>query len=363
MANSLPKNPREDEARANYQKIKLLKLMELLRSETDEEHPLTTRQICRYLNENNITCDRRTLGKDIAYLNEQGYEVMSKNVGHEKGYYIADRTFSIPELKILIDAVQASCFITPKKTGELIEKIAHLNGVHCARYLKENMVFFNRRKHSNESVYYTIDFIEEALKKKKKISFCYFDLDEKGERAYRRNKERYDAEPIALVFHEDRYYLVCYSPDVEDKMRKYRIDRMDLVEIEEECIGDEARAYLSATDFADYTAKVFKMYGGPEEEVTLKFHRSLLGVVYDKFGEQVRVSPEGEDVLTTTIRLQISPTFWGWIFQFGGQMKIASPAYLIEEFRRRVEATLAEWALPAGESSPASYLRCLEELA
>jgi len=362
MRNSRPENPKEDcAAKANFQKIKLLKLVELLRNETDEDHPLTTSQICRYLRENSITCDRRTLGKDIAYLNEQGYEVMSKNVGHEKGYYIADRTFSIPELKILIDAVQASCFITPKKTGELIEKIAHLNGVHCARYLKENLVVFNRRKHSNESVYYNIDFIEEALRKKKKVSFFYFDLDENGERVYRRNKERYVKEPIALVFHEDRYYLVCYSPDVEDKIRKYRIDRIDHVEVEEERIGKEAREYLASADFGEYTQKVFKMYGGREEEVTLRFHRDLLGAVYDKFGEHTRVRAEEKDILTTTIRLQVSPTFWGWIFQFGGQMKIVSPAHLIEEFRQYAEKTLAEWPLPvSGSAGPLYPDECLD---
>lgn len=329
---------------ANYQKLKLLKLMELLRNETDEDHPLTTRQICQYLRENNISCDRRTLGKDIAYLNDQGYEVMSKNVGHEKGYYIADRDFSIPELKILIDAVQASCFITPKKTMDLIRKIAHINGRQCARYLTENMILFNRRKHSNESVYYTINFIDEALRKGKKLSFCYFDLNEHGERVYRRNKERYVTDPMALVFHEDRYYLVCYSPDVEDKVRKYRVDKMDNVEVLEEDICEEAQ--VQNLDLAEYTAKAFKMFGGPEEEVTLRFDRNLLGVVYDKFGEHVKVVPEGENVLTTTIKIQISPTFWGWIFQFGGKMKIASPPRLIEEFRRRVEETLKAWDSP-----------------
>jgi len=356
MKNSRPVNPRKDNAaRANYQKLKLLKLMELLQNETDEDHPLTTRQICRYLGENNISCDRRTLGKDIAYLNDQGYEVMSKNVGHEKGYYIADRTFSIPELKILIDAVQASCFITQKKTAELIEKIAHLNGIHCARYLKENMVFFNRRKHSNESVYYSIAFIEEALRRRKKVSFYYFDLDENGERVYRRDKERYVQEPMALVFHEDRYYLICYCPDVDDNIRKYRIDRMDSVEVSEESISDEALTYDAHTTLPEYTQKVFKMYGGPEEEVTLRFHKTLLGVVYDKFGEHTPVDPDGEDVYTTTIKVQISPTFWGWIFQFGGQMKITSPGHLIEEFRQRVEDMLAEWSSPPAENEKTLY--------
>ncbi len=172
--------------KANYQKIKLLKLLELLRQETDEEHPLRTSEICTRLNALSITCDRRTLGKDMALFNKQGYEVMPKMVGHEKAYYVEDRGFSVPELKILIDAVQAASFITEKKSAELIKKIAYLGGSHRAEILKGNMVCFNTRKHTNEAIYYNVGFLEEALQQKRKASFCYFDLDETGERIYRK---------------------------------------------------------------------------------------------------------------------------------------------------------------------------------
>jgi predicted DNA-binding transcriptional regulator YafY len=167
-------------AKKNDQKIKLLKLYELLKLETDEGHPLTTREICEQLGDIGITCDRRTLSKDIALLNEYDYEIMSVMIGHEKAYYVEDRRFSIPELKILIDAVQAANFITEKKTNELISKIAALSSSNKAEVLKGNMVIFNSNKHSNESIYYNIGYINEAIENKRQVSFNYYDLDEEA---------------------------------------------------------------------------------------------------------------------------------------------------------------------------------------
>lgn len=321
--------------KANYQKIKLLKLLELLRQETDEEHPLRTSEICKRLNALSITCDRRTLGKDIALLNKQGYEVMSKMLVHEKAYYVEDRGFSVPELKILIDAVQAASFITEKKSAELINKIAYLGGSHRAEILKGNMVCFNTRKHSNEAVYYNVDFLEEALKQKKKASFFYYDLNENGEKVYRKNKERYIVEPMALVFNEDNYYLMCYSSKY-DGICNYRVDRMESVEIEEESISEEA--FIHEADIVHYTEQVFKMYGGLQKEITLEFERPLIGAVYDKFGENTKMIRLNEYICVATVTVQISPTFWGWIFQFAGRMKIISPEQVIEEYKKHLEA-------------------------
>ena len=170
-------------AQENWQKYKLLKLLELLRQETDEQNPLPTSAICNRLAEMGISCERRTLTKDIAVLNELGYEVMWNWVGKEKGYYIEDRSFSVPELKILIDAVQAASFITEKKTAELIDKIAELGGTHKADILKSNMVCFNTRKHSNESIYYNVGFLEDAIQQQKKVIFYYYDLNDNAEQS------------------------------------------------------------------------------------------------------------------------------------------------------------------------------------
>jgi predicted DNA-binding transcriptional regulator YafY len=178
-------------AMENVRKIKILKLLELLQQNTDEQHPMTTNTIAANLAQMDIPCDRRTISQDIATLNDLGYEILSTMVGHEKGYYVEDRSFSLPELKILMDAVHASSFITEKKSAELIEKLAALAGEHRAEVLKRNMVCFNTRKHSNEKILYTIDTLEEAILNQKKVIFLYFDLDENGQRVYRRGGHHY----------------------------------------------------------------------------------------------------------------------------------------------------------------------------
>lgn len=317
-------------AQENWQKYKLLKLLEMLRQETDEEHPLPTSAICSKLGEMGISCERRTLTKDIAVLNELGYEVMWSWVGKEKGYYIEDRSFTVPEIKILIDAVQAASFITDKKTAELIDKIAELGGSHKADILKSNMVCFNTRKHSNESIYYNVGYIEDALQQQLKLSFHYFDLNENGEKVYRRDRREYIVEPVALVFNEDNYYLMAYSAKY-DGTANYRVDRMDHVEVVEEHISEKARELRGGLD--DYTEQVFKMYGGQQEDIVLEFDAKLIGVVYDKFGEDTKMIRSSDDKCVATVRVQISPVFWGWLFQFAGQMRILSPDHVIEGYR------------------------------
>ena len=324
-------------ARENYRKVKLLKLMELLRRRTDEQHPMTTSEICAAMDEMGIPCDRRIIKQDVDNLNELGYEVMVTMVGPEKAYFVEDRSFSLPELKILMDAVHASSFITEKKSAELIEKLAALAGEHRAEVLKRNMVCFNTRKHSNEKILYTIDTLEEAVLSQKKVIFLYFDLDENGQRVYRRGGHHYVVEPVALVFNEDNYYLTSYSSRF-DSTSNYRVDRMDAVEIIDEPCCDKAVSLRDGV--ASYTEQAFKMFGGQLEDVVLEFDRSLIGVVYDKFGEGVKMLPSGEKKCIATVRVRISPVFWGWLFQFAGDMRILSPPSMQEEYRQRAEKLL-----------------------
>lgn len=318
----------------NCQKIKLLKLMEILRQETDEDHPLKTTAICEKLLAMNIKCDRRTLHKDMKVLNEQGFEVMSLLIDHERAYYIADRSFSVPELKILIDAVQAASFVTDKKTAELIDKIAELGGSNRAAILKDNIVHFNTRKHRNECIYYNVDTIEEAIHTDKRIIFHYFDIDENGERVYRRDGHHYVVEPVALVFNEDNYYLVTYSTRHEGTAN-YRVDRMDQVEIIDEDVTEKAKELRESV--AGYTESMFKMYGGQPEDVTLQFDQKLMGAVYDKFGEGTKMLRINDTTCVAAVKAQISPTFWGWLFQFGGRMIINSPETLKEEYKKQAQ--------------------------
>ena len=319
-------------AQDNCQKIKLLKLYELLRQETDEQHPMTTMTIIDRLGKMGISCERRTLAKDMAILNEQGYEVMFRWIGKEKGYYVEDRSFSVPELKILIDAVQAASFITDKKTSELIEKIADLGGGHRADILKSNMVCFNTRKHSNESIYYNVGYLEDAIQQQKKVIFCYFDLNEHGEKVYRREGHHYVVEPVGLVFHEDNYYLMVYSAR-HDGTANYRVDRMDKVEIIDELVCEKALELRASVDC--FTEQAFKMYGGQPVDITLQFDHKLIGVVYDKFGEDTNMIRLNDNTCVATVKVQTRPTFCGWIFQFGNQMQITSPGEIIEEYKNR----------------------------
>ena len=321
-------------AQDNYRKIKLVKLLELLQLDTDEQYPMTTSQICARLDEMGIICDRRTLSKDIALLNEQGYEIMDTNVGHEKGYYVEDRSFSIPELKILMDAVQAASFITAKKTDELLGKIAALGGSHRAEILGGSVVNFKTTKHSNEQIFYNVDALEQAIHRQKKVLFRYFDLNEYGQKVYRRDGHRYVVEPIALVFNEDNYYMLCYSSR-HQKTSTYRIDRMEAVTVLEDSITDTAIALKD--EIGPYTEQVFKMYAGEAVDIVIEFKDSLIGVVFDKFGEDTKMMRCGEHKCVATVKVQISPVFWGWLFQFAGEMQLLSPEPLVQEYKERAK--------------------------
>lgn len=305
------------------QKTKLVKILEILRQETDEQNPISRMDLRNRLCEMGYITDPRTLSLDIAQLNEDGFEIMSAQKGHEKVYYVEDRNFSDPELIIMIDAIQAASFVTEKKTEELTSKIANLGGRHKAAIMKMNMVRFNNRKHSNESIYYSVGFLKEALQKKSKVSFKYYDLNEKGEKVFRKNK-RYVVEPLSLIYNEDNYYLVCYSSKYNN-LCNYRVDKMDNLDIEKEPISKEAKKVMKDIRMDKYTEQIFKMYGGKTTEVILEFNEPLISVVFDKFGEGTRMIRTKENKIKTNVSVQVSPTFFGWIAQFGNDMKILKP--------------------------------------
>ncbi len=319
----------------NDQRIKLLRLVEILRRETDEDHALTTQQLRDKLAEFGISCDRRTLSGDMDFLNESGFEVLDKRVGHSKAYYMADRSFSDPELKILIDAVQAASFITEKKSAELTEKIAYLGGNHRADILRSNLVHFNTRKHTNESIYYNVFALEQALLHENRVSFRYFSLDEHHQRVYREDGARRTAEPVALIYTDDTYYLICYDPSHQDQRATYRVDRMDQV-MEEEGLPVSMAAIAQRKESGAYAGQAISMYGGPEQSVTLRFPPDLLGPIYDRFGENVYIANAGRRMLRATVAVRLSPTFWGWLFQFGNRMIIEAPNSVYTAYREQL---------------------------
>lgn len=322
----------------NMQKIKLLKLYEFLRRETDETHPISRTELCNRLNEMGISSNVRTLSLDIEVLQDNGFEIMSF-LDKEKFYFIPEHELSIPEIKIIIDALQAASFVTEKKTADLISKVAAIGGSHSAELLKTNMVCFNTRKHTNEAVLYTVDSIEDAIVRKKKITFNYFHLNEKSERVYvttpTGRKKRYCIEPIALIFNEDNYYMMGYNSRHPGTSANYRIDRMDHVEVVEESIlSDEAIAKID--DVAAYTQQAFKMFDGEQEEVILQFNKELIGPVFDKFGEDTVMVPVDETTCSATVHVQVSPTFFGWLAQFSNKMQIIFPENVINKYKEHI---------------------------
>lgn len=324
---------------ANMQKIKLLKLYELLRKETDEAHPISRIELCRRLNEMGVSSNVRTLSKDIEVLQENGYEIMSFMKDKEKFFYVPEHELSVPEIKILIDAVQAAGFITEKKTAELVEKVAAIGGSHQAELLKKNMVCFNTRKHTNEAIFYTVDSIEDAIIRRKKIKFNYFHLDEKAERVYvttgNGSKKQYCVEPVALIFNEDNYYLMAYSSRHPEGTASYRIDRMDHVEVvEESVLSEEAIAKIDGV--AEFTEQAFKMFSGEQKDVTIQFSKDLIGPVFDKFGEDTPMMPVNDTTCAATVHVQISPPFFGWLAQFGNKMQVLSPEPVLTQYKEHI---------------------------
>jgi len=315
-------------------KIKLVKLYEILKSQTDVNHPLTTYDLIDRLTALDISCDRRTISKDVSELNAVGFNVRTKKVGKQKAYYIDDTSLTVPELKILIDAVQAASFIPEDMSNDIIEKLSALGGTHREEVLKGNRIAFNTRKHSNEDILRTVDVINRAISEHKKISFRYFDLDENKEKVFRKNKKRYKESPAALVFNNDNYYVVCYSSK-HKKQLNYRIDRMDRTWVEEDEPAAPEAAIL-AENLTEYTKQAFRMFSGEPEEVTLQFDRKILGQIYDQFGENIDVTAISDATLETTVLVQISPTFWGWLFQFKNSIQLIEPKNLIREFYSQI---------------------------
>ena len=328
---------------ASMQKVKLLKLYELLRNETDENHPISRIELCRRLNEMGVSSNVRTLSLDIKVMQENGFEIMSYLKEKERYYYIVEREFTLPEIKILMDAVQAASFVTEKKTTELIEKITALGGFHQAELMKENMVCFNTRKHTNEAILYNVDSIEEAIIRRKKVAFYYCHLNEKAERVYlsttQGDKKRYFVEPVALIFNEDNYYLMTYSNRHPETTANYRVDRMSQVEVAEDSeLSQEAIAKIGSS--SKFTKQAFKMYAGEPVDVKLRFDEALIEPVFDKFSENTVVTHVGNRMCTATVRVHVSPTFFGWLAQFGNRMCILSPETVIGEYKEHLQSIL-----------------------
>ncbi len=314
------------------QGMRVIKILEMLQNETDENHFLTRQDIEERLEAQGIEFERRTFYKDIELLTNAGFEIEHNAVGHAYGYYLVQRDFSVAELKLIVDALHAANFLTNKKTDDLIDKVALIGGKYKAEDIKTNNIHFNAKKHSNEQILVVIEQLNNAIRDKKKISCKVFDLNFKGKPVYRHNKKLYTLEPIALIHNDDNYYVLCY--DEERGLYPRRIDRLKNIQILDESICEKAAAESDKAE--SYTKGIFKMYGGEKEKITLKFTEDVMNAVFDHFGEKLNITPVDEYIYQVEVEAQISPTFWGWFFQFVGDMEIVSPASLVKEYKKRL---------------------------
>ncbi|MEG1519662.1 MAG: WYL domain-containing transcriptional regulator [Clostridia bacterium] len=312
-------------AKGTNQKIKLVKILEILRNESDEFNPMSTQRLITRLAEEGVGVERKSVYADIEMLNEFGYEIMTVKT-NTNSYYVEDRAFNLAEIKILLDAVQSARFLTDSKTIALSNKIAYLAGKNRGEILKRNLIFVNAPKHTNEKIFYSIDSLNESIAKGKKVSFKYFDYNTKCEHVFRKGGKRYIVNPVSLVFSNDLYYLVCYN-DKYKNPSTYRIDRMDDVKISKAFVSPLKEGF----DVDKYYKKVFSMYGGKEQVVRILVDNSLVNAVVDKFGENVVMYDAYDGGFEIDVKVELSPTFYAWCFTYGEKMKIIEPKSVVDE--------------------------------
>ncbi len=313
-------------AKSSNQKLKLLYLLRYLERSSDEEHPVRVQDMQEELRRYGISAERKTIYSDVEVLRACGYDVLQEG----GSYWLASRRFELAELKLLVDSVQASRFITRKKSGELIAKLESLTSAGEASQLQRQVYVLNRVKTMNESIYYNVDGIHGAIARGKQIRFRYFDYDIRKEKVYRRGGGEYRVSPFALTWAEENYYLVAYSAE-RGQLRHYRVDRMsDLRETEDPVEGLDT---FRAEEIARYTTRVFGMFRGEERQLRLRFRRHLVGAVLDRFGQDLMLVPEGEEYFTCSVLVAVSPQFYGWLCGFGSEAAILSPADAAEDYR------------------------------
>ena len=314
--------------KSDNQKLKIFYILDYLEAYSNEKNPVRASDLISMLDRQwGIRCDRKTVYSDIAALQQYGVDIVSIP-GKNGGYYIASRNFELPELKLLIDAVQSSRYLTEKKSRELIEKLCSQCNEQDAKLMRRTVLVSGRVKSMNETIYYNVDAIQEAIAQNKQISFRYFDWDFGGKRKYR-DKE-YLASPYGLCQDHENCYLLAFSSRYG--ITSYRVDRMTDIQLTE-----EARIpcpELTGRALHDHANRLFQMYSGETVEVKMRFHRSLANVVMDRFDRQTMLIPDGEDHFVFTVKVAISPMFLSWVIGFGSKAKILHPQSVIDQCKQ-----------------------------
>ncbi len=319
------------------QKLKPLVIRDYLLRYSDEAHPVTLREILDYLRSQGVNAERKSVYDDLEALRLYGTDVVRTQAGRYAAYFIGERTFQLPELKLLADSVQSSRFLTRAKTASLIRKIESLASVHQARQLQRQVFVADRIKQMNESIYYNVDEIHSGISRNRQIRFRYFRYTVRKTKEYRRGGSWYQVSPYALTWDNENYYLVAYD-GANREIRHYRVDKMERIRVTEE--EREGQAAFKALDMGNYSRSVFGMFSGERTRVTLRFANDLVGAVLDRLGQDAVLTPEGEDAFRVSAEVAVSPQFYAWVFGFGAQAQILGP----EEVRSGMGAYAEEVA-------------------
>ena len=317
------------------QKLKLYYLSRIMLEKTDDEHMITMPEIKEALEAYGVTADRKSLYDDLQALEVLGIEVIGEKVGRNYYYHVGNKSFEIAELKLLVDSIQSSKFITEKKSSELIKKLTNMASVYEAAQLRRQVVVHGRVKTMNESIYYFVDDIHRAIAENKKISFEYMKWNEE-KKLVRRKDTLYVVSPWALTWDDENYYLIAYD-DAAERIKHFRVDKLKSIQVlEDRRTGKDA---FKAFDMARYAKMSFGMFGGKPTKVRISFENDLVGVFIDRFGRDIPIySTDREGWSETSVEVAMSDQFLGWIFALGSKVKILGPKEVVARFKDELAA-------------------------
>ena len=327
-------------SRSAHQKLKIIHVMDYLLRFSDETHPVTVADIITHLRTFGLEAERKSIYADVEALREYGLDVISVQDGRVYGYYVGARQFELPELKLLVDSVQSSKFITRSKTTQLIKKIEALASRYEAQLLARHVYVQNRIKTMNESIYYNVDAIHSGILAGRKIRFHYFEYTVQKKKSLRRGGAYYVMSPYALTWDDENYYMVAYDSEAK-AIKHFRVDKMQDIAVTDE--PRDGKESYDALDMAVYSKKVFGMFTGEEAAVKLRFTRDLVGAVLDRLGQEVMLIPDGDEHFTVTTSVVVSPQFFAWLCGFGTKVQILSPESVRWEMARHVEEIAAQY--------------------
>lgn len=320
-------------AKSENQKQKLLALLDILRKNTDDEHGITMAQILDELEAQGVKAERKAIYADIDILTDYGYEIEGNKKGRTYYYSLISRDFELPELKLLVDAVQASKFISQKRSNELIKKIESQASRYQAAELQRQVYVANRVKTNYDSVYYNVDNLNQAINHNSKIEFDYYEWTLNKEMKIRKNGHKTDISPWALMWDDENYYMVAFDGE-NHCIKHYRVDKMRKIK----CLNlpRDGKDKFKEFDMALYAKKVFSMFTGDEQNVKIQFDNQLIGVVIDKFGQDIMIVPKDENTFTINVKVSVSNMFFGWIMGLGEGAKILAPETVVEKFKDEI---------------------------